>query len=83
MGRDTVVTRQQRLRSIRRLVRMLRGVQRDEKLSTRAMARKLGVSCSMLCMVYSGKRAPGRKFESSMDVYRSRTPETSLWAHFR
>ena len=47
---------------IQRLVRMLRGLQRDEHLSTAEMAQRLGISTSMLGMVYSGCRSPGRKF---------------------
>ena len=61
-----MVTKQQRMRSIRRLVRMLRGAQRDEKLSNHAMALRLGVSASMLSMVYAGRRCPGRKFLSGV-----------------
>ena len=38
---------------LRRLVRVLRGLQRNERL---------GISTSMLGMVYSGRRNPGRKF---------------------
>jgi|GEM_PF-1776768 len=47
---------------VRRLVRMLRGLQRDERLTTEDMAVRLGVSSSMLGMVYSGRRSPGGKF---------------------
>nr|MBC7245519.1 helix-turn-helix transcriptional regulator [Chloroflexota bacterium] len=47
---------------IRRLVRIVRGLQRDEQLSTEEMARRLGISASMLGMVYNGHRSPGRKF---------------------
>jgi hypothetical protein len=49
-------------RPIRRLVRMLRGIQRNERLTLGGMALRLGVSSSMLGMVYSGRRNPGRKF---------------------
>ena len=49
-------------RPIRRLVRMLRGIQRNEQLTIKGMALRLGVSPSMLRMVYSGRRSPGRKF---------------------
>jgi hypothetical protein len=41
---------------------MLRGLQRDERLTMEAMALRLRVSTSMLGMVYSGRRNPGRKF---------------------
>jgi len=51
--------RQERIRS---LVRMLRGLQRDEDLTVEDMALRLGVSRSMLVMVYCGQRNPGRKF---------------------
>ena len=51
-----------RKRSIRRLVRMLRGLQRNEGLTFKDMALRLGISVSMLVMVYSGRRSPGRKF---------------------
>ena len=47
---------------LERLVRMLRGQQRDEGLTIEDMAGRLGVSGSMLGMVYLGKRNPGRKF---------------------
>ena len=47
---------------IRRLVRVLRGLQREERLTIEDMAQRLGVSASMLGMVYSGQRSPGRKF---------------------
>jgi len=47
---------------LRRLVRLLRGMQRDEGLTIDDMALRLGVSPSMLGMVYSGQRSPGRKF---------------------
>jgi len=46
----------------RRLARVLSGLQRNEKLTIEDMAHRLGVSCSMLGMVYSGHRSPGRKF---------------------
>jgi transcriptional regulator with XRE-family HTH domain len=49
-------------RPVRRLVRMLRGIQRNERLTIEDMALRLGVSPSMLGMVYSGRRNPGRKF---------------------
>jgi transcriptional regulator with XRE-family HTH domain len=49
-------------RPIRRLVRMLRGIQRNEQVTIKGMALRLGVSPSMLRMVYSGRRSPGRKF---------------------
>ena len=48
--------------SLERLVRVLRGQQRDEGLTIEDMARRLGVSGAMLGMVYLGKRNPGRKF---------------------
>ena len=48
--------------SIERLVRVLRGQQRDEALTIEDMAGRLGVSGSMLGMVYLGRRNPGRKF---------------------
>jgi transcriptional regulator with XRE-family HTH domain len=51
-----------RKRSIRRLVRMLRGLQRDEDLTLEDMALRLGISFSMLSMVYKGRRSPGPKF---------------------
>ncbi len=51
-----------RRRSIRRLVRMLRGLQRNEHLSNKGMAMRLGVSPSTLSMVYQGRRNPGPKF---------------------
>jgi transcriptional regulator with XRE-family HTH domain len=51
-----------RKRSIRRLVRVLRGLQRDEQLTIEDMALRLGISTSMLGMVYRGHRSPGAKF---------------------
>jgi transcriptional regulator with XRE-family HTH domain len=51
-----------RKRSIRRLVRVLRGLQRDEQLTFEDMALRLGISASMLSMVYRGRRNPGAKF---------------------
>ena len=51
-----------RKQSIRRLVRMLRGLQRDEDLTLEDMALRLGISLSMLGMVYKGRRNPGPKF---------------------
>jgi len=51
-----------RQRHIRRLVRVLRGLQRDDHLTIEDMAIRLGISTSMLGMVYSGRRNPGRKF---------------------
>lgn len=47
---------------IRSLVRVLRGLQRAEDLTVEDMALRLGVSTSMLVMVYCGRRNPGRKF---------------------
>ena len=47
---------------LRRLVRVLRGLQRNERLTIEDMALRLGISTSMLGMVYSGRRNPGRKF---------------------
>jgi len=47
---------------VRRLVRVLRGIQRDEHLTVDDFALRLGISASMLAMVYSGQRSPGRKF---------------------
>jgi len=49
-------------RHLRRLVRVLRGLQRNERLTIEDMALRLGISTSMLGMVYSGRRNPGRKF---------------------
>jgi transcriptional regulator with XRE-family HTH domain len=46
---------------IRRLVRVLRGIQRNEKLTIEGMAGRLGISPSMLGMVYHGQRNPGPK----------------------
>jgi transcriptional regulator with XRE-family HTH domain len=51
-----------RKRSIRRLVRVLRGLQRNEQLTLEDMAQHLGISTSMLSMVYKGYRNPGAKF---------------------
>jgi len=51
-----------RQRHIQRLVRVLRGLQRDERLTVEDMALRLGISTSMLGMVYSGRRNPGPKF---------------------
>ena len=51
-----------RRRSIRRLVRMLRGLQRNQHLSNKGLALRLGVSKSMVGMVYQGRRNPGPKF---------------------
>ena len=48
--------------SLQRLVRLLRGQQRNEGLTIEDMARRLGVSGAMLGMVYLGRRNPGRKF---------------------
>ena len=49
-------------RYVRQLVRVLRGLQRDEQLTIEDMARRLGISPSMLGMVYNGQRNPGRRF---------------------
>ena len=49
-------------RRVRRLVRRIHDVQRAEGLTLDDMALRLGVSQSMLGMVYAGKRNPGRKF---------------------
>jgi transcriptional regulator with XRE-family HTH domain len=49
-------------RYVRQLVRVLRGLQRDQQLTVEDMARTLGISPSMLGMVYSGQRNPGRRF---------------------
>jgi len=54
------ITRRQR--GIRRLVRVLRGLQRDEGLTVEDMALRLGVSTSMVAMVHCGSRNPGQKF---------------------
>jgi len=51
-----------RRKPVRRLVRVLRGKQRNEQLTTEGMARRLGISASMLSMVYHGQRSPGPKF---------------------
>jgi len=51
-----------RRKPIRRLVRVLRGIQRNEQLTIEGMARRLGISPSMLGMVYHGQRNPGPKF---------------------
>ena len=51
-----------RQRCIRRLVRVLRGLQRDEGLTIEDMALRLGVSTSMVAMVFCGSRNPGQKF---------------------
>lgn len=48
--------------SLERLVRQLRGQQRDEGLTIEDMAHRLGISGAMLGMVYLGRRNPGRKF---------------------
>lgn len=52
----------QRQQRVRRLARVLRGLQRDEQLTSDDMAIRLGVSTSMLVMVYCGRRNPGHKF---------------------
>jgi len=41
---------------------MLRGLQRNEHLSNKGMALRLGVSPSTVSMVYRGCRNPGPKF---------------------
>jgi transcriptional regulator with XRE-family HTH domain len=51
-----------RQRRVRRLARVLRGLQRGEQLTVEDMALRLGVSPSMLAMVYCGRRSPGHKF---------------------
>jgi transcriptional regulator with XRE-family HTH domain len=51
-----------RRKPMRKLVRVLRGIQHNEQLSTESMARRLGISPSMLGMVYHGQRNPGPKF---------------------
>jgi len=43
-------------------VRVLRGLQRNKRFTIEDMALRLGVSTSMLGMVYSGRRSPGPKF---------------------
>jgi hypothetical protein len=49
-------------RSHRRLVRRLREMQSEQKLTCAELAERLGVSVSTVGMVYGGWRAPGRKF---------------------
>ena len=51
-----------RQRHVRHLIRVLRGLQRNECLTIEDMALRLGISTSMLAMVYSARRNPGRKF---------------------
>ncbi|MCX5676457.1 MAG: helix-turn-helix transcriptional regulator [Planctomycetota bacterium] len=51
-----------RQKRVRRLARVLRGLQREEQLTIEDMAVRLGVSSSMLAMVYCGRRSPGHKF---------------------
>lgn len=59
MTRQLSFARKQRLRL---LVRKLRGLQHDRGLTLTAMSDELGISTSLLSMVYSGQRIPGRKF---------------------
>ena len=47
---------------VRRLVRVLHDLQRKQDLTMEDMALRLGVSKSMLTMVYGGRRTPGRRF---------------------
>jgi hypothetical protein len=47
---------------MRRLVRLLYGLQLKEGLSNKGMAWRLGISRSMWIMVCQGKRLPGPKF---------------------
>jgi len=47
---------------VRRLAHVLRNQQREEQLTVEDMSERLGVSQSMLIMVYTGRRNPGRKF---------------------
>jgi hypothetical protein len=61
-GGDMSTAAVERMGRIRRLARLLRGLQRDEQLTSDDMARRLGVSTSMLIMVYCGRRSPGHKF---------------------
>jgi transcriptional regulator with XRE-family HTH domain len=61
-GRRARAAGPRRRRSIRRLVRVLRGLQRDGDLTLDDMAARLGVCTSTLCMVYGGRRNPGPKF---------------------
>jgi transcriptional regulator with XRE-family HTH domain len=49
-------------RNHRRLVRRLREMQSEQKLTCAELAERLGVSVSAVRMVYGGWRAPGRKF---------------------
>ncbi len=51
-----------RYRNVNRLVRVLRGVQRDEQLTCSELAERLGVGVSTVDMVYGGWRSPGPKF---------------------
>ena len=44
------------------LVEMLRDVQRNDELSRADLAQRLGVSASMVNMVFGGWRSPGPKF---------------------
>lgn len=62
--------------SLERLIRLLRGQQRNEGLTIDDMARRLGVSGAMLGMVYLGRRNPGRKFlRGVLKAYPSMTDE--------
>jgi transcriptional regulator with XRE-family HTH domain len=45
-----------------RLVRRLRAMQEEERLTWAELAQRLGVSVAMVGMVYTGERMPGRKF---------------------
>ena len=49
-------------RSAERLVALLRRIQSQQGLTRAQFARRLGVSVSMLDMVYGGWRSPGSKF---------------------
>ena len=51
-----------RYRNTEPLVRRLRDLQRQQRLTIAELAQRLGVSVSTVCMVYGGRRAPGRKF---------------------
>ena len=54
--------RRRRQGAIRRLVRLLRRLQLERRMTIRDMAGRLRVSKSTLCMVYGGRRSPGPKF---------------------
>ena len=54
---------------LRRLVRVLRGLQRNERLTIEDMALRLGISTSMLGMVYSGRGAATDIIVASAKAY--------------